>query len=104
MHLVAENAKCTGCGVCLTICPLAHFQANDPMKAALRIDGQDFPAPGGYRVHVCDQCGDCARACPVEALAAVSANEVASALIIFQVKRSDESSSLFLMISTDLAE
>jgi len=68
MHLVAENSKCTGCGTCLTICPLTHFHESNPAKAALKVDGSQFPAPGGYRVQVCDQCGDCARVCPVDAI------------------------------------
>jgi ferredoxin len=33
----------------------------------LRIEGR-FPAPGDYRIHLCDQCGACAEVCPVEAI------------------------------------
>jgi ferredoxin len=39
----------------------------NPSKAALRIEAR-FPAPGDYRIHLCDQCGLCAEVCPVEAI------------------------------------
>jgi aldehyde:ferredoxin oxidoreductase len=68
MRLIADHAKCTGCGTCTTICPLTHFHENNPVKAALKVDGSLFPVPGGYRVHVCDQCGVCANVCPVQAI------------------------------------
>jgi len=35
--------------------------------ALLKIQGC-FPAPGTYRIHVCDQCGQCAQVCPAEAI------------------------------------
>jgi ferredoxin len=41
----------------------------NPTLAALRIEGR-FPAPGDYRIHLCDQCGQCAEACPVDAIQA----------------------------------
>jgi NAD-dependent dihydropyrimidine dehydrogenase PreA subunit len=39
----------------------------NPSKAALRIEGR-FPAPGDYRIHLCDQCGRCVEVCPEEAI------------------------------------
>jgi len=50
------------------ICPLTHFRENNPVKAALKVDGKRFPNPGGYQVSVCDQCGKCAEVCPVDAI------------------------------------
>ena len=35
--------------------------------AALSIHGR-FPEPGVYEIGLCDQCGVCAEACPVEAI------------------------------------
>jgi ferredoxin len=76
MRLIADDAKCTGCGACTTICPLTHFHENNPVKAALKVDGSQFPIPGGYRLKTCDQCGLCASACPVEAIHLDSESQV----------------------------
>jgi ferredoxin len=50
---------------------MENFSAVQPARALLRIEGR-FPAPGDYRIHFCDQCGQCADACPVEAIAWVA--------------------------------
>ena len=39
----------------------------NPSKALLTVYGK-FPVPGKYFVEICDQCGDCARACPQDAI------------------------------------
>jgi Fe-S-cluster-containing hydrogenase component 2 len=49
-------------------CAMENFSEVRPSLAVLRIKGL-FPAPGTYRIQVCDQCGACAEACPVEAIA-----------------------------------
>jgi ferredoxin len=49
------------------VCALENFKEVNPSKAALRIEGR-FPAPGDYRIHLCDQCGRCAEVCPEEAI------------------------------------
>lgn len=49
------------------VCALENFREVNPSKAALRIEGR-FPAPGDYRIHLCDQCGQCAEACPEDAI------------------------------------
>lgn len=67
MRLTTESRRCSGCKVCLTICSLAHFKENNPKKGALRVEGK-FPTPGVFEVTVCNQCGDCAKVCPVEAI------------------------------------
>ena len=46
---------------------MQNFRAVQPSRALLRIEGR-FPAPGDYRIHFCDQCGECADNCPVEAI------------------------------------
>jgi len=67
VRLKTESRLCSGCKVCLTICALSHFGENNPKKGALRVEGK-FPTPGIFEVHVCNQCGACARVCPVEAI------------------------------------
>jgi len=67
VELKAIHENCSGCGICLMVCALENFREVNPSKAALRIEGR-FPAPGDYRIHLCDQCGQCAEACPVEAI------------------------------------
>jgi Fe-S-cluster-containing hydrogenase component 2 len=48
-------------------CGLANFDLMTLSRAALRVEAL-FPSPGRYHVHLCDQCGDCAEACPVDAI------------------------------------
>ncbi|HSL93383.1 MAG TPA: 4Fe-4S dicluster domain-containing protein [Bacillota bacterium] len=67
MRLVSDSSKCSGCKVCQTLCALVHFAENNPKKGALKIEGK-FPVPGVYEVTVCNQCGECAAVCPVEAI------------------------------------
>ncbi|MBW2298493.1 MAG: 4Fe-4S binding protein [Deltaproteobacteria bacterium] len=67
MELKAIHANCSGCDVCRMVCALENFREVNPSKAALRIEGR-FPAPVDYRIHLCNQCGQCAEACPVEAM------------------------------------
>jgi Fe-S-cluster-containing hydrogenase component 2 len=67
MRLHAESAKCSGCRACLIACSLNLFGENNPKKAALRIVPH-FPAPGVFEVKVCTDCGDCAAACPTDAI------------------------------------
>jgi ferredoxin len=65
--LSAIHERCSGCRACLLACSLENFKEMTTAKAALAIQGR-FPAPGDYRVQLCDQCGDCAEACPVKAI------------------------------------
>lgn len=67
MRIAKNEARCTGCRICEVLCSLVRYGENNPKKAAIRIAGE-FPVPGRYRIAACDQCGDCARACPVEAI------------------------------------
>ncbi len=59
--------ECTGCRTCELICAAHNFRENNPAKSALRVRGL-FPVPGHYELRICDQCGDCARACPADAI------------------------------------
>jgi aldehyde:ferredoxin oxidoreductase len=67
MVLKALHANCSGCGVCRLVCSLENFREVNPAMAALGIEGR-FPAPGDYRINLCDQCGQCAEACPADAI------------------------------------
>ncbi len=68
MYLQTVDENCSGCRTCLLACALENFREINPAKALLRIQGL-FPAPGTYRIHLCDQCGACAEICPEEAIA-----------------------------------
>jgi Fe-S-cluster-containing hydrogenase component 2 len=65
--LEAINQNCSGCRTCLLACAIQNQGEVNPKKAALAIEGH-FPAPGGYEVRLCNQCGACADVCPVEAI------------------------------------
>lgn len=67
MKIGVNHDRCSGCRACEVICSLARFKEVNPKKAALKISGE-FPVPGTYRINYCDQCGQCADACPVEAI------------------------------------
>jgi len=58
---------CSGCRTCELVCALEIFGEINPKKSTIRIVPQ-FPAPGKYEINYCTQCGDCAIACPVEAI------------------------------------
>jgi len=67
LKLKAFNEKCSGCGTCRLACAIENFQEVNPSKSVLRIEAR-FPAPGDYRIHLCDQCGVCADNCPEDAI------------------------------------
>jgi len=53
--LVFDRAKCTGCGMCLTVCPHAVFEQ---VSRAVEVRELDR----------CIECGACARNCPEGAI------------------------------------
>jgi Fe-S-cluster-containing hydrogenase component 2 len=67
MNFELHHELCSGCSACKLVCALANFQEVNPAKAALAIVSH-FPAPGTYEIRFCDQCGNCADVCPVEAI------------------------------------
>lgn len=67
MKLQVIHERCSGCGTCRLACALENYREINPSKALLRIRGR-FPAPGDYRIDLCDQCGDCAGSCPEAAI------------------------------------
>ncbi|MBF0209900.1 MAG: 4Fe-4S binding protein [Desulfamplus sp.] len=69
MQLTAINNNCSGCGTCKLACSIENYRETSPSKAVLKIVGL-FPSPGKYEIYLCDQCGECAKVCPVEAIQA----------------------------------
>jgi ferredoxin len=67
--LTLDDEKCTGCGMCIDVCPHAVFRTEDH-KA--RIVDRD----------ACMECGACARNCPTAALSVESGVGCATAVII----------------------
>jgi anaerobic carbon-monoxide dehydrogenase iron sulfur subunit len=67
LELSVRQENCSGCGTCKLACAIDNFKEVRPSKALLRIEGR-FPGPGDYRIHLCDQCGECAESCPEEAI------------------------------------
>ena len=67
MKLKVFHENCSGCGTCRLACAILNFREVNPSKSVLRIEGR-FPAPGDYRIHLCDQCGVCADNCPEDAI------------------------------------
>ena len=67
MRIEVTPSACSGCRLCRQICTIEKFGETNPRKARLRIEAR-FPEPGTYHPIVCDQCGDCAEACPTEAI------------------------------------
>lgn len=67
MLMEAIDHLCSGCRVCVLACALENFQEAKPSLALLKIRGE-FPSPGAYKIKSCNQCGACAKACPVDAI------------------------------------
>ncbi len=67
--LTLDDEKCTGCGMCLDVCPHAVFTLED-RKA--RIVDRD----------ACMECGACARNCPAEAVSVDSGVGCAAKIIL----------------------
>jgi len=67
MGLEFNHETCSGCKACELVCSLQNLKVVNPSKAFLTVKSK-FPKPGKYFVDICDQCGDCAKACPEEAI------------------------------------
>jgi len=66
--LMLDQEKCTGCGMCLSVCPHAVLSLTN---GRARIENRD----------ACMECGACARNCPTEAIT-VSAGVGCAAAVI----------------------
>lgn len=67
MKLITKHENCSGCSTCRLACAIVNFREVNPSKSLLHIEAR-FPAPGDYRIHLCDQCGECAENCPEDAI------------------------------------
>jgi len=76
--LGVKEELCSGCRTCQLVCSLHNLGENNPKKAALAVRGL-FPAPGRYQLVTCDQCGECAEVCPVEAIKEQNGNYIIDA-------------------------
>jgi len=66
--LAVDEAKCTGCGICLTVCPHEVLEMNG---ASVRIRERD----------ACMECGACNRNCPTGAIVVEAGVGCAAAII-----------------------
>ncbi|MCF8092541.1 MAG: 4Fe-4S binding protein [Desulfotignum sp.] len=67
MILAFNSDTCSGCKACELVCSLQNLKTINPSRAMLHVYGK-FPEPGRYFADICDQCGECAKACPQEAI------------------------------------
>jgi NAD-dependent dihydropyrimidine dehydrogenase PreA subunit len=68
VSLELDPEKCTGCGMCLTVCPHGVFGMNN---GCARIQNRD----------ACMECGACSRNCPAEAVTVQAGVGCAAAVI-----------------------
>jgi NAD-dependent dihydropyrimidine dehydrogenase PreA subunit len=66
--LLLDEEKCTGCGMCLIVCPHAVLSKNN---GKARISDRD----------ACMECGACATNCPVQAISVQAGVGCATAVI-----------------------
>ena len=66
--LQLDANKCTGCGMCLEVCPHEVFQTNSSRAISINRDA-------------CMECGACSRNCPVDAISVESGVGCAAAVI-----------------------
>ena len=66
--LALDEAKCSGCGMCLTVCPHAVFAIEDGKAAIVDRDA-------------CMECGACALNCPCQAVTVESGVGCVAAII-----------------------
>ena len=74
--LKLDEEKCTGCGMCLEVCPHEVFKMN-----ARHVEIQNRDA--------CMECGACSRNCPFDAIAVQTGVGCAAAVINSMLGRTD---------------
>jgi NAD-dependent dihydropyrimidine dehydrogenase PreA subunit len=74
--LKLDEAKCTGCGMCLEVCPHEVFQMN---TGHVEIRDRD----------ACMECGACSRNCPFDAISVQTGVGCAAAVINAMLGRTD---------------
>jgi ferredoxin len=75
--LKLDEAKCTGCGMCLEVCPHEVFKMN---TRHVEIQNRD----------ACMECGACSRNCPSEAIAVQTGVGCAAAVINSMLGRTNQ--------------
>lgn len=73
--LKLDEEKCTGCGMCLEVCPHNVLEMN---RTHVRIQNRD----------ACMECGACSRNCPFDAISVQSGVGCAAAVINTMLGRS----------------
>ena len=84
-----ESEKCTGCGMCLTVCPHAVFSRSNGI---VRIQHRD----------ACMECGACAKNCPVAAIFVKTGVGCAAAVINSALGRKSSACCCVIEADSDL--
>ena len=71
--LKLDTEKCTGCGMCLSVCPHNVFEINDKKAAIVNRDA-------------CMECGACKKNCPFGAIDVRAGVGCAAAIILGAIK------------------
>ena len=59
-----DAEQCIGCRTCEIVCSISLFGESNPEKSAIRIQ----EVGEGYEIIVCNQCGECVKVCPENAI------------------------------------
>lgn len=62
-----DMRKCMGCRICEMACSLVNYNESNTKKSAIRIN-ESHKMIGTFDVVYCNQCGICAKKCPVNAI------------------------------------
>jgi anaerobic carbon-monoxide dehydrogenase iron sulfur subunit len=63
--LKTYDERCIGCDTCMTVCSKLFFKEDNPEKSCVEVFAHGKET---FKLSVCNQCGTCVDACPVEAL------------------------------------